>query len=630
MLITTLLTILFLLLYTGTRTYCSWRIRKLREGGYFILPYSSLARRIGIDPSLSDAPMHLISLLLLNEDDKFLTHHGINAPEMIRSLRKTLFSGKLKGGSSITQQTAKCLFLWKFHPILRKIPEIISTRLLEKNFTKLEILSVYLQAARLGPGIHGLRNAARAYFSKHPSALTVAESAALVSLFRAPMRVGRGLVNNAPDYEAVFSYGYAYEKILLYRRLCVILPENDTSQLLHNPEFLQRVAHACEDITTENDCIAAATKDLEKLPAALAQIHAHFLLPPPVVYDALSADDALLVRLALNSSHIPVSETDTLLSQADTNLVIQNAERTEVLQLMDHFPPQIFHQSQLPQAVNQRRQRLSDQHRRYLPVLADITSELRTRRIEILLTAGFDFAIRFYQSPELRGVEDTILITQEPCREQLFTILKNAGFTHTSQSKIEIQLPPFFPETESLFHHQTTGGSLTVWGATSRQFLDLQRNAAELSASPDITYAGPGRFDSLRLLCSRPLNSLRCIADMHRILSASPNQEVEAWVALARQQGWERRLLLVFAFTMIFSYYSPPASIEKQLVKLLSGRNPVIPLTQIRILSGPSHPYDLIFERVSNLLLTENWGMRWNLIRQLLHTVRTAPPAATR
>lgn len=136
---------------------------------------------------LSQIPAHLRSALLLSEDASFFTHNGFDFQEMQNSLEKNMKLGKYaRGGSTITQQLAKNLFLTKEKTVTRKILEAVITLKIERTLSKNEILERYLNVVQFGKGIFGIKSAAQHYFSKPPSELDLLESAFLVFLLPSP------------------------------------------------------------------------------------------------------------------------------------------------------------------------------------------------------------------------------------------------------------------------------------------------------------------------------------------------------------------------------------------------------------------------------------------------------------
>ena len=138
---------------------------------------------------LEEFPDHLIKAVLATEDRRFYEHFGIDAAGTMRAfLANTRAGGVVQGGSSISQQLAKNLFLSNERTIERKVNEAFLAVFLEARLTKNEILKLYLDRAYLGGGTFGVDGAAQYYFSKSARDINLAESAMLAGLFKAPTR----------------------------------------------------------------------------------------------------------------------------------------------------------------------------------------------------------------------------------------------------------------------------------------------------------------------------------------------------------------------------------------------------------------------------------------------------------
>jgi penicillin-binding protein 1A len=136
---------------------------------------------------LSKIPVDLQSAVMAVEDDNFMRHWGISPKGMIRSaLRNFIARRVVQGASTITQQLAKQVFLKPERKISRKIREVLLAVQIERNFSKQEILQFYLNQVYFGEGAYGAQAAARNYFGKEISDLTLADSALLAGLIRAP------------------------------------------------------------------------------------------------------------------------------------------------------------------------------------------------------------------------------------------------------------------------------------------------------------------------------------------------------------------------------------------------------------------------------------------------------------
>ncbi len=134
-------------------------------------------------------PESVIRAVVSVEDSRFWMHKGLDYIAIIRALTKDIRAGRIKeGASTITQQLAKVVFLSPERTIVRKLKEATLAYRLEKHLTKEEIMELYLNKIYFGHGAYGIEAAARAHFGKSVSDLTLAESALLCGLVKAPSR----------------------------------------------------------------------------------------------------------------------------------------------------------------------------------------------------------------------------------------------------------------------------------------------------------------------------------------------------------------------------------------------------------------------------------------------------------
>jgi penicillin-binding protein 1A len=138
---------------------------------------------------LEEYPDHLIKATLATEDRRFYEHFGIDVSGTLRALLTNAQAGGVRqGGSSITQQLAKNLFLSNERTIERKVNEAFLAIWLEARLTKNEILKLYLDRAYMGGGTFGVDGAAHFYFNKSARDVNLAEAAMLAGLFKAPTK----------------------------------------------------------------------------------------------------------------------------------------------------------------------------------------------------------------------------------------------------------------------------------------------------------------------------------------------------------------------------------------------------------------------------------------------------------
>lgn len=134
-------------------------------------------------------PEHLVDAVLAVEDRRFYHHFGIDIIGTTRAAVANLRAGRVvQGGSTITQQLAKNLFLTPDRTFRRKVQEMLLAFWLETRFSKDEILALYLNRVYFGAGAWGAENAARRYFGKGPHELDIGEAALLAGLLKAPSR----------------------------------------------------------------------------------------------------------------------------------------------------------------------------------------------------------------------------------------------------------------------------------------------------------------------------------------------------------------------------------------------------------------------------------------------------------
>lgn len=136
---------------------------------------------------LDDVSIWMVKAILAAEDDKFYEHSGIRPTAIFRAALVDFFlRGARQGGSTITQQLARNLFLSKEKTMIRKAKEAVLAIRLEKIYSKDQILEMYLNTIYMGHGAYGIDSAAQIYFQKKPKDLNMTESAILAGLVAAP------------------------------------------------------------------------------------------------------------------------------------------------------------------------------------------------------------------------------------------------------------------------------------------------------------------------------------------------------------------------------------------------------------------------------------------------------------
>jgi monofunctional glycosyltransferase len=132
-------------------------------------------------------PAALKKAVVASEDANFYSHEGVDYEAIREAIKADWRKGKfVHGGSTITQQLAKNLYLTRERTLIRKVKEWVLARRLDDALSKSRILELYLNVVELGPMVYGIGYAAHYYFGKPPSALTVRECALLASMLPGP------------------------------------------------------------------------------------------------------------------------------------------------------------------------------------------------------------------------------------------------------------------------------------------------------------------------------------------------------------------------------------------------------------------------------------------------------------
>jgi penicillin-binding protein 1A len=144
----------------------------------------------GVSVILRDLPAHVPQAFIAIEDRRFYSHPGVDVVGLGRAaLANVLHRGVAQGGSTITQQLAKNLFLTQERTLTRKLQEVVLALWLERKFSKPQILELYLNRVYFGAGAYGVEAAARRYFGKSARQVSLAEAAMLAGLVKSPSRL---------------------------------------------------------------------------------------------------------------------------------------------------------------------------------------------------------------------------------------------------------------------------------------------------------------------------------------------------------------------------------------------------------------------------------------------------------
>ena len=173
-----------------------------------------------------------IKAFIAVEDKNFYHHHGLSLPRIAKALINNLGAGYSKeGASTITQQLVKNTYLTNEKTLQRKVREAILALKVEQNFTKDQIIELYLNAIYFGNNVYGIANASEFYFHKTPAELSIAESAGLAGIIKSPSK-----------YDPLLHYENFTERAHLILRLMHeqnLITDNDYASALNDPLTIQ-------------------------------------------------------------------------------------------------------------------------------------------------------------------------------------------------------------------------------------------------------------------------------------------------------------------------------------------------------------------------------------------------------
>lgn len=258
---------------------------------------------VGESVSLPSLPKYVPQAIIAIEDRRFYDHFGIDIFGILRAAYHNIAAGRtVQGGSTLTQQLAKNLFLTPERAMKRKVQEMLLALWLEHTYTKDQILTAYLNRVYLGSGAYGIDAAAQTYFNKSAKELNIREAAMIAGLLRAPSRYSP-LHDPAGSFErakvvmqAMVEEGYISEA---QRRVAVAsAPKLDRKKLGGNAEryFADYVYDQLSSMIadTQQDMVVKTTLDLSL--ERLAERHVESVLSKQG--EAKNVSEAALVTLA--------------------------------------------------------------------------------------------------------------------------------------------------------------------------------------------------------------------------------------------------------------------------------------------------------------------------------------------
>ncbi len=229
-----------------------WAAKKKKRKVYHAwVPYSR------ISPYMAKAA-------IIAEDDKFWQHEGFDLEAIQKAIEKDLKAGKFKsGGSTISQQLAKNLFLKPTKSPVRKVREAIITWKLERTLSKKRILELYLNVAEWGEGIFGVEAASRHHFGKPASQLTAMEAARLAAVLPNPRRY-----NASGEQRFVANRANVIYRIMVRRGVAIPEFEEIQAESLDAASSIDVTAETAASVEVPADASARLPAVEEPSPAA--------------------------------------------------------------------------------------------------------------------------------------------------------------------------------------------------------------------------------------------------------------------------------------------------------------------------------------------------------------------------
>jgi len=212
--------------------------------------------------ALKDMPPHVPKAFIAIEDRRFYDHYGIDPYGIARAMvANVMHRGVAQGGSTLTQQLAKNLFLTQERTLTRKLQEAMLAIWLERKFSKAQILELYLNRVYFGAGAYGIEQATQRYFGKPARQLTIGEAALLAGLVKSPSRLAPTRDYNAAERRARVVLAAMTE-------LGFITPANEKIAVARPPRIVTQVNNASSNYVADwimdavNDTLGHIEEDI--------------------------------------------------------------------------------------------------------------------------------------------------------------------------------------------------------------------------------------------------------------------------------------------------------------------------------------------------------------------------------
>jgi len=427
-------------------------------------------------------PGHFITTLLFHEDDLFFCHHGYNWREVLNRIKAWLFQGeRLKGGSSITQQVVKNIFTSGESTLFRKAHESVLAFFIERSFSKIEILTLYINSIRFGRFIYGLELGCRYFFDKKPCELSLLESLVLCGIIPSPeFHAHKLLVDSSDQY---FPYRVSQEKLCDILRFYLKSFGAESLKNINKFKFEELLPHLSQferysphglDQSAEAALAYHTTKGIGKLRRLICRLPIRERgLRSVMQYGFDKEIRFLLAGLSYFAQDFATAESTMgvnwerlleLLKKHRACSIFQNSTLNQIQNFPDWFQKGLVDRSE--QTAAHALKLLKD--------LKDVVSALQKEGVQSIALKGVLLAARVYPSLNLREGGDIDLLIRKNDFEMAQKVLTRLGYAHSNCLK---NTPGLSLEGSAVFTSAETGTTIDLhWRLLESWYPSISEN----------------------------------------------------------------------------------------------------------------------------------------------------------
>jgi hypothetical protein len=585
------------------------RIKSLSQEGFTVYPVMPKILTY-ITPQkdrtlLDELPVHFIVLLLLHEDSLFFQHRGFNFPEIALAF-KDVFTGKsFRGGSSISQQLVAYLFYrrytreykYKYEMIKRKCFDIIHTVLLERQKSKSEILSLYVNYIRFGIFGQGIYQAAAHCFNKRAQDLSIAESCILIALL--PGRYCRTRVFQYFTWQKqVFDFDLSYTKITHYLRWILDIESKFNKNLTTSNLFqfylenLKSFTGACPVLSDplEEEIQVQATQHVEEISELLTNLRykrtqsfqSSFSGAPLLLLSLLNESITkksfqYLPQLIKNSTPEDLTLFHDLIRKHYAASALYNAPSFSLLPHLTQL--EIKRKTEIEAALLMRQ----------ILGFSDIRKHILAIDCKFILLKGLDLQHRLYEPNDRRPGFDIDIIISDKSYLSLAKILEMNEYQRIKNIEDKFLIPTSIKSGEAIsWKKKSLDLTIDIHIYQDARFESLYKRSnaqKNITLLPSVTYQSLSDEDLFKYLCrhgkKHGWGRLTWLDDIRRVVAKITPDELKSIILTQEQQEKNIDLLLpLFLITRLFSvnYSCLNPIFHKKYDQLYALHNLLIPI----------------------------------------------------